>query len=843
MKKFLTLSISILAMLVMYAGNPGAHQVHKSFPSPNSPTPPRVLTHASGSRAITCDTLELDYGLYDSVYTSNAGRNYNGSFSTGLYIDEVTSMADTAHAYANTYISQVFDSLAYVDANWNLASFPRATITVKLLALGMAMNINGDTALMHNDSLVFTIYKMVGNTPTAVQTIVRSGVAQLMPFITLPGYYTYAQIAVNQQFAMGEGFKIRLDYKGKDASSHCGFGFSWADSCGAANAYAYPSPFVTNAAGSFIIPIGGANVQLFPYNNTQLLTLTGYPENCRRVPEQNWAFYPIIQVCQDLGGGPCTIDQSVTAGISPTSENVPCIDRGVSASQNYTFVVPAQVTSMHIDSIVNLPAGFTYTLDQNPPTYAGGSKGCILSTGTTTSPCGQYKVLIYATIVVPIIGTLQGELSVLGAQFGFKSPFLRVKDVAGTCPAVDSTQTVNFVADPTCGIAVVITASISSSTNVSCFGGSDGAATVTASGGSNYTYAWSNIAQTTATVTGLAAGTYTVTVTSGTSTATATVSISQPVSAVSASTSTTQSSCTSATGSAAVTPAGGTPNYTVMWNNNQTTDTISNIGAGSYSVTVTDSKGCSVTASASVTTATGPSATFTTTDVLCHGASTGGVNVSVSGGTGTISYSWSNSATSQDLTNVAAGTYSLTVTDANSCVYSVTATVGQPATALSVSATSTPSSGSNGTATASATGGTTPYTGYSWSNTQTGAAISGLAPGTYTVTATDANACTATASVTVLVTGITEAINEITNFSLFPNPANDKLNVVMDLKNVRSVQLNVTDITGKVIYSSKETASGKLNHEIKVSEFATGTYIIEVIADKQTVRKTFNVTR
>ncbi|MES2621538.1 MAG: T9SS type A sorting domain-containing protein, partial [Bacteroidota bacterium] len=289
----------------------------------------------------------------------------------------------------------------------------------------------------------------------------------------------------------------------------------------------------------------------------------------------------------------------------------------------------------------------------------------------------------------------------------------------------------------------------------------------------------------------------------------------------------------------------GTGTITYTWNPAASTQDLTNVPAGAYSVTITDANNCSFGLTATVTQPTAAlNATSVTTNVACFGGLTGAVTVTVTGGTPNYSYNWGGGITTQNRTAVAAGAYNLTVTDANNCTFNLSASVSQPAAALSVTATATPSSGNNGTATATATGGTTVYS-YSWNTSpaQTTATATGLAPGTYAVVVTDANSCTASAAATVIVVGVSEIENEINNFSLFPNPANDKLSVMMDLKNVRSVQLNVIDITGKIVYAVKESVNGKVSHEINVSEFTPGVYIIEAIADKQAVRRTFNIVR
>jgi hypothetical protein len=321
--------------------------------------------------------------------------------------------------------------------------------------------------------------------------------------------------------------------------------------------------------------------------------------------------------------------------------------------------------------------------------------------------------------------------------------------------------------------AAAVLAAINDSTNVLCYGGLTGSATASASGGvAPYTYLWSN-GQTDATISGLAAGTYTVTVTDANlCTDTESVTITQPAAAVLAAINdSTNVLCYGGlTGSATASASGGVAPYTYLWSNGQTDATISGLAAGTYTVTVTDANLCTDTESVTITQ---PAAAVLTaindsTNVLCYGGLTGSATASASGGVAPYTYLWSNGQTDATISGLAAGTYTVTVTDANLCTDTESVTITQPAAAVLAAINDSTNvlcyGGLTGSATASASGGVAPYT-YLWSNGQTDATISGLAAGTYTVTVTDANLCTDTESVTITqpAAAVLAAINDSTN--------------------------------------------------------------------------------
>jgi len=192
----------------------------------------------------------------------------------------------------------------------------------------------------------------------------------------------------------------------------------------------------------------------------------------------------------------------------------------------------------------------------------------------------------------------------------------------------------------------------------------------------------------------------------------------------------------------ALTVSGGTPPYMYSWSNGATTQVVNNLAAGVYVVTVTDAATCTRVVSAQVTQATqvafSPSL-IAITNVSCFGQNNGSISLpNPSGGTAPHTYAWSNNSTTKNISNLSAGTYTLTVTDANACTRVFNFQVGGPTAPMTISVVAC-----ENTLSATASGGTLPYTSFLWSNLTTTPTITQLQPGTYTITITDANGCSA----------------------------------------------------------------------------------------------------
>ncbi|MCX7953583.1 MAG: T9SS type A sorting domain-containing protein [Bacteroidales bacterium] len=223
-------------------------------------------------------------------------------------------------------------------------------------------------------------------------------------------------------------------------------------------------------------------------------------------------------------------------------------------------------------------------------------------------------------------------------------------------------------------------------------------------------------------------------------------------------------------GSAIINIEGGTLPFTILWSNGQNNDTINNLCVGNYYVTVTDANNCSVVKILSIIEENILSVSSNVTNISCYQNCNGSITLSVSGGVTPYSFLWSiPGQTTPNLTNLCAGQYSFTVTDATGCSVINTLNISEPSSLNIQFNIVQPTCGqNNGIITANVSGGTAPYT-YLWNtqppqNTQT---VSNLSSGTYIVTVTDANNCTKTNSILLTAIPFSVIIDSIKHVTCF----------------------------------------------------------------------------
>jgi gliding motility-associated-like protein len=317
---------------------------------------------------------------------------------------------------------------------------------------------------------------------------------------------------------------------------------------------------------------------------------------------------------------------------------------------------------------------------------------------------------------------------------------------------------------------------VMSGTDVSCYGGlPNGSASVSVTGSTNYSISWSTTpTQTISTISNLPVGTYTVVVQDNISGCTATgayvvgspdpIQINEVITDVNCFSNT--------TGGIDISILGGAPGYTYSWSTGATTQDISGVNAGNYSVTVTDANGCTQDESFTITQpAEAMDASAVVYDAECNATATGGIDVDVWGGTPPYTYAWVSGPATQDYMGVVSGTYTLNVTDSRGCSISRDYTVGEPDPLVgTMSFTDVLCSGDatgSATITMNANAGTTPYH-FSWQNSTTlfsenSNSLTNIVADDYQVTVTDDNGCqfvnTVTVSEPTELSGSTSAVN------------------------------------------------------------------------------------
>ena len=478
-----------------------------------------------------------------------------------------------------------------------------------------------------------------------------------------------------------------------------------------------------------------------------------------------------------IAAGPncCSISLAIATVQPNCGQSTGSITVTPSPAGSYTYAwsnsLPAQATQNNLAS-----GSFSVTVSQT------GNPSCntdtIINLNNSNGPS-----ITFSNKVEPTCNTANGSVSVTLAggsapytvtvDNGSGTPQTQVIPIAGTVPltglvagnyiisVVDANscsaiQTIVFT-EPSPPVIISINA-----TAESCFGDNDGTASVSVIGGTGtLTYLWSNSGSNFS-INGLAPNTYFVTITDAlncSATGNVTVSAGPVCCTWNIIAAITQPSCGANDGSINLTVL-PTSTYTYAWSNSATTANNSNLGAGTFRVTITNSaNNCVKDTAFNLSNSNGPTVdSVKIQDVSCGGVNDGAVTVSSSSpnGISTTAFTWSNTTTITDnnQSSLAAGTYLFTITDNANCQTTGSVTVGQASCCpLQIALTPTQPGCAQPTGTIDvgiAAQGTSPYE-YSidGTNYQSGTSFANLADGSYTVYARDANGCADTATTTI----------------------------------------------------------------------------------------------
>jgi hypothetical protein len=410
-----------------------------------------------------------------------------------------------------------------------------------------------------------------------------------------------------------------------------------------------------------------------------------------------------------------------------------------------------------------------------------------------------------------------------------------VTDAKG-CPA-SKTFTIT---QPSCSLVVTGTQH-----NISCFGSNNGSITTSVTGNQGtVTYLW-NDGITTPNRSGLTAGTYTVTVKdlANQCTVSKTFTIIQPAALTFSAIVTDVSTAGATDGAINVTVTGGTPPYRYFWSDGITTEDRTGLGAGSYTVNITDANGCSISICVIVRTKVQCNINMTSVvhNVQCYNASNGSIDITITGAVGMVTYIWNDNVVTEDRVGLKPGTYIVTATDEAGCKIARSFTITQPSVALTVTGivVNTCDCGmEDGAISLNVYGGTAPYT-FQWSDGPTVKDRYKLAPGTYTITVTDANGCVKKASFTVskAIVYNRAAVSPNKGGTTFtaavsPNPTTGLVKLSIYSPVDGSAIANIVDASGRRLMSSKfNLIKGNNVKELNMAGTSNGVYSVELISN------------
>ncbi len=512
---------------------------------------------------------------------------------------------------------------------------------------------------------------------------------------------------------------------------------------------------VINITGNLTI-CAGATATLTVPSATGYLWSTGATTAVISVtPASNTAY----SVTATLGGG-CTASTSSTVTVNPLPSPAIAGSTDICAGNSTTltasggtgFIWNTGATTAAITVSPASTTGYTVTVSS--------AAGCsaVSSTTVTVNPVPTPSVSGTNTICV-------GNSTILSATGGGTYTWSNGATTANI--TVSPASTTNYIVTVTSAANCTATASRSvtvgtiptitlTPSSVLCNGNSTGSISSSTSGGTGtYSYLWSTGA-TGAAIISLPTGSYSLTVSDGICTATSSASVSQPSALSLSIASSSNAGCGAGAnqGSITLNTGGGSTPYQFAWSNGATSQNISGLSVGNYSVTLTDNNGCRLAVSQTITNGGIVLSLNSAVDTICFGATNGSIAVTATPAAG-ASFLWNTGATASSLSNLPAGSYTVSATNVNAgvtCTDVLSVVIRQPSAALTTTVSEIQGLDCSGDEVAilsnTPTGGWGGYS-YLWSTGNTNASLSGIGAGTYSVSVSDSEGCQTNASGTI----------------------------------------------------------------------------------------------
>ena len=720
---------------------------------------------------------------------SNVSHCGTSTFSLSANTTNHVSWLDSTGAVVSTVNPFVTPNLTHTTTYWVQDTIPNAASSVgpvsytALSATGGYFSNSTDRYLTFDATSAFTLVSVTAYAQAAGSRIIefRNSGGTVLQSATVNMAAGTNVVTLNFNIPVGTGYELGINgtanlYRNNDG--------------GTVNYYPFTLPGVVSITGSN----AGAGYYYYFYN---WQVQSGY---CL---SQATAVSAVISSTLVVGAGSVT---NVTChGLANGSATI-SVSGG---TPSYTYQWSNGQSGI---TAVNLASG-TYVVTITD------ASSCSITTSKTVSQPSAINISVTPTNAG--CGATDGSAvaNVTGGTSGYTYNWNTgaTSNTVSNLGAGTYTLTVTDAANCTATASTIVNSSgslnvVPSGSNVTCHGASTGSVTISVSGSTGtVTYAWSNGGNTQS-INNVPAGVYTVTVSdaSGCS-AIASRTVTEPA-ALTVNLVTTNAGCGTSNGTATANVSGGTSGYSYSWSNGGgNADVISNLAAGSYSVTVIDSHSCSISAAAAITNASSLVAALSSTNATCFGATNGTANANVTSGTSPFTYAWSAGGNSASISNLSAGTYFVTITDGNNCPQRDSVIVSQPtAIVLNVNEVAPTCHGNtNGSASVTASGGNPSYT-FTWFNNATGSSINNLGAGNYAVTAVDVNSCSAASTFTVTDPAAINVIASTANDSCYGDQTG-------------SVQITTAGGTAPFSYSWSNGSSAS-----QLTGLSAGTYTITI---------------